>query len=782
MKTHNYIFNLSLVVLFPAIFISQTPKKFCESGEKSKKENNYLEAVDYYSKAIEADANYYKAYSGRAACYELLDKKIEAANDYKKAAEISGKDKELFYEAGRLYFLMNKYSDADYLLHKALEMDRYYGDAIDMELKTVFEMRNYDAAINISQMAIDKKRCGKSLYSHAVAHDSLGHIDQADKYYRQAKADDPKFMPTYAALAFLNLKQGKVDEALNNVTIVLTKEPDNMEAIYVRSMVYAAKKDMQSAINDITRVLLTSPSDKAYLQRGSYNEIMGQFPSALADYATVLKNNPNSTTALLRRAGIYEKLENYKSAIADLNKVSDLNKGNENVIVVVDKAQKRIFEAKREKDKPEIEISSLNLNSAKNMIRVAADKNDLNIKGKIKDANLIKEVNVNSGTVEFAKDSLNPEFTVQVKDVKNLNEITLSATDVYDNIQLIKYKIEKTESDKPIIAIEVPNASFENEIFVDNNNPDLFIKGKIRDASLIESIEIEDIRASFNPTNLNPDFTAQVRIADKNKLTFIVKDIYGNERNQTFSINRNGVNAGVDNPMGNTWIVFIENSHYLNFPSLEGPTKDVLAMKTALANYKITRILTKTDMTKIDMEKFFSIELRDLVKNNTINSLLIWYAGHGKYVSPTGYWVPSDGKTDDEFTYFGINNLKASMQSYQGKLVHTLVITDACESGATFLMAMRGGDDEKHCDNWELTKAKSSQVFTSAGFELASDNSQFTKTFVSCLNNNPDPCIPIDKIVKKVTSVVVGAGNQAPKFGKIKDLEDEGGTYFFIKK
>ena len=84
--------------------------------------------------------------------------------------------------------------------------------------------------------------------------------------------------------------------------------------------------------------------------------------------------------------------------------------------------------------------------------------------------------------------------------------------------------------------------------------------------------------------------------------------------------------------------------------------------------------------------------------------------------------------------------------------------------------------------DWELTKAKSSQVFTSAGFELASDNSQFTKTFVSCLNNNPDPCIPIDKIVKKVTSAVVGAGNQAPKFGKIKDLEDEGGTYFFIKK
>jgi hypothetical protein len=37
-------------------------------------------------------------------------------------------------------------------------------------------------------------------------------------------------------------------------------------------------------------------------------------------------------------------------------------------------------------------------------------------------------------------------------------------------------------------------------------------------------------------------------------------------------------------------------------------------------------------MTKETMDKFFSIKLRDYVKNNTINSLVIWYAGHGKYV------------------------------------------------------------------------------------------------------------------------------------------------------
>jgi len=371
---------------------------------------------------------------------------------------------------------------------------------------------------------------------------------------------------------------------------------------------------------------------------------------------------------------------------------------------------------------------------------------------------------------------------LQISDLGKLNEITISATDVYNNTQISQYKIEKTESDKPIIAIEVPYTSFENEISIDHSGNEIFLQGKIKDASLIETITIDGVIASFNPTNLNPAFSANVNIAEKNNVTMMVRDIYGNETTQQFTLNRNGITAGVDNPMGNTWVVFIENSKYASFPTLEGPAKDVAAMRSALANYKITKIIPKKDMTKQDMEKFFSIELRDYVKNNNVNSLLIWYAGHGKYVSPTGYWVPSDGKIDDEFSYYGIANLKAAMQSYQGKLVHTLVITDACESGATFLMAMRGGEDEKRCENFELTRAKSSQVFTSAGYELASDNSQFTKTFVSCLNNNVDKCLAIDKIAKKVTVAVSAAGNQAPKFGKIKDLEDEGGTFFFIRK
>ena len=171
-----------------------------------------------------------------------------------------------------------------------------------------------------------------------------------------------------------------------------------------------------------------------------------------------------------------------------------------------------------------------------------------------------------------------------------------------------------------------------------------------------------------------------------------------------------------------------------------------------------------------------------IVKENNVNSLLIWYAGHGKFVNETGYWIPVDGTTDDEFTYYNINSLKAGMQSYNSYITHTLVVTDACETGATFYMAMRSADSERKCDDETATKFRSAQVFSSAGYELATDESQFTKTFAKSLKYNDDACISIESIAEQVINATSSFGSQKPLFGKISGFNDENGTFFFIKK
>lgn len=759
---------------------SQSAKKYYSAGEKFEQANNLKDAIFNYGEAIKLDPNYEKAYAARALCYEKNNQIAEAVEDYKKLQVFDPKNKELYYNAGRLLVNLKKHQDADQMFRKALERDKEYQEVIDLEIKTLYTIRDYTYGLTVTQYALDLKKTAVNYYHHAVMFDSLKNYVEAEKEYKNSKYYDSKYIPAYVGLAMVQLKLNKLNDATTTCETAISKDANNTDIYWARSYLFAAKNDYQNALNDITKVILKNPTLLNFKFRAHVYSKLGQHQNAANDYSQALLIDKNDIDCYLKRAAAYEAAVNYKLAIADYNTAAKLGAGDAKIEGVIKEAQKKIFDLSRENNKPEITVTAPSVPSG-NVIKIIADKDEATIKGYIKDASQIKSITVNSIAAEFSKDSLNPLFSVKIKGLLKTNEIILLATDVYENTQNQVLKIERTEANKPVIALETPAASFDNEIFLENNSPDLYIQGRIKDESLISSIKIDGVTASYSVTSLNPTFSSQISIANKNKITITVIDANGNETAQEFTLNRSGAEAA-SSPMGNTWVVFIENSKYQHFASLDGPAKDIMLMKSALAGYKITKILHKKDMTKYDMEKFFSIELRDQVKNANINSIMIWYAGHGKFVSPTGYWVPVDGKIDDEFSYFGINNLKAAMQSYSSKLLHTLVITDACESGPTFLLAMRGADDDIRCEKSELLKSKSAQVLTSAGYELASDNSQFTKTFSSSLVNNTDACIPIDKIAKKVSAAVKEAGNQAPKFGKIKDLEDEGGTFFFIKK
>jgi len=348
---------------------------------------------------------------------------------------------------------------------------------------------------------------------------------------------------------------------------------------------------------------------------------------------------------------------------------------------------------------------------------------------------------------------------------------------------LFRSDLRRTEINPPRVTIVAPYASDDGTIYLDNNNQTQRIQGRISDESMIKSILIDGVIANFNPNQLNPEFGGNVDVINKSKITVIAEDIYGNRTERDFPLNRDGATLLEANPMGRTWVVFIENSDYTTFASLEGPAKDINLMQRALANYQIHNIIHKKNMSKQEMERFFSIELRDQLRANSVKSLMIWYAGHGKHINDVGYWIPVDARRDDEFTYFNINSLRAAMEPYVNVLTHLLVVTDACESGPSFYTAMRDVSRQRSCGDINDVARKSSQVLSSAGYEIARDNSQFTQTFFNVLMNNPNNnCIPIDDVVRQVTTAHQAVNQQSPRFGKITGLYDENGTFFFIAK
>ncbi|MCC7301786.1 MAG: tetratricopeptide repeat protein [Bacteroidia bacterium] len=774
-------FLCSLILLSATLSVqAQTAKKYYSAGKKFMEMGNCQEAVNNFTKALEMDPQMEDVYISRAECYEKMDKKTEAAEDYRLATTFAPKEEKYFYNAGRLYFEIRQFEKADEMLKKALSLNKNYLDAIEYSIYTLLQLKKFTQALTLAEQAVDLKKSGLTYLNNAIVLDSMQLYAEAEKKYKDAKYYDSKLVMAYVGLSNTQVKLKKLDDAMKTCQTGMEKfVPARKEILFARSQVYAAKGDYLAAVNDLTQVILADDKSViAFMTRGDYYLKLAMYPNAVNDYTKVILIQEKNANAYFKRAQAYEQMQNYKEAVKDYNKIKEIAPNDQNAMNYLVAAKQKLFELNREKNKPEIVMISPKADK-KFVVKIGGDKKEMMVKGTITDESNIKSITVNGKEANFRNDTNVTDFIVTM-DVTKLEQLTVIVTDVYNNVLEQLFAVEYTETGKPIVALVAPYTSFDKEIYLDNSNSELYIEGQVKDESKIESIRIEGQNASFDPSAQDPKFSATISISNKMKITVWVKDVYGNETIEDFKLNREGATISANNPMGVTWLIFIENSNYKNFASLDGPSKDVTLMKTALANYKFSNIVHKKDMTKAELDKFLSIELRDLIKANKVNSLMIWYAGHGKFQNNTGYWIPVDAKVDEEYSYFSIATLKSYMQSYS--LVHTLVVTDACESGPTFLVAMRAGTEQKMCDDWTKTKFKSAQVFTSAGFELAADNSQFTKTFANTLINNPDGCIAIDKIVEKVKLAVKAKGMQEPKFGKISGLEDEGGTFFFMKK
>jgi len=773
------ILTLSLL-LTPVFSNGQNAKKFFKAGEEFVANDAYSDAIVQFSKAVELDPDFTKAYLARAKAFELTGNDAQAAEDYKRAIVFLPKDSDLHYQAGRMLNRIGNYEEALGMLNRSTGLSKKNLLAYQEKVITLIALEDYPNAYQVADTALLLKKSSLNYYNHGLVAEYMENYPQAEKDFSKAIGANPNYIDAYLARAGVEVTQNRLEEAMNDCSRVLSKDDKNIEAYLIRSEIYVNQLEYPKAINDVSRIILIDQANPdMFVLRGTYYQDFNQHPNAINDFSKAINLDPGKPQVYFLRAKSYEEILDYKKARKDYEAIGSLSKYDGEALRLKDEAELRLFEINRESDNPIISIVEPEI-LVGSTINLPMGKNEVLIKGRVEEESGLKKLHVNGSEVHFDKKEEYYEFLASVN-ISSLEELEIMAQDVYENEAKKTFILKRTEINGPEIRIVAPYASDNGEVYLNDNDENIYVEGKIEDESLLKSIMIEGVTASYRPDQENPGFSATINIMNKDQFTVVAEDIFGNISSRTFQLNREGI-VTQDNPMGKTWVVFIQNSKYETFASLEGPVKDVSLMKGALANYQVNNIITKQDMTKEDLEKFFSIELRDLVRSNQVNSIMIWYAGHGKFINDVGYWIPVNAKRDDEFTYFNISTLKGSLQTYSKYVTHTLVVTDACESGPTFYQAMRSISDEKSCDDWTATRFKSSQVFSSAGYELAMDNSQFTRTFANALSNNPNACIPIENIVSQVTLAVTKNNQQRPLFGKIAGMEDENGTFFFISK
>lgn len=241
---------------------------------------------------------------------------------------------------------------------------------------------------------------------------------------------------------------------------------------------------------------------------------------------------------------------------------------------------------------------------------------------------------------------------------------------------------------------------------------------------------------------------------------------------------------------GKRYALVIGNQRYTDpsWPALNTPAADAAAIAELLQQrYGFLTTIDKPDGGGLDLvlidanrQQILShlSQLRKLL--SPLDSLLVYYAGHGHMIRNHGYWIPVDGTVDD-FTW--ISAFKITEQLALNPARHVLVISDSCYSGALTrsgrLTPDDAGDRGKALNKFRERK---SRMLLSSGsnepvWDGGGDNhSVFAQALLDGLGQLKERQFTFHDVFPYILEVTAGRSEQVPQFSVIRNSGHEGGA------
>lgn len=227
-------------------------------------------------------------------------------------------------------------------------------------------------------------------------------------------------------------------------------------------------------------------------------------------------------------------------------------------------------------------------------------------------------------------------------------------------------------------------------------------------------------------------------------------------------------------------IIGINNYKSSDIPSLDNPIKDAGNLYDVLTTKYVFDKANITFLKNPTLNEII-ITLDGLVGKITSNdNLLIFYAGHGYWddKGKVGYWFPSDATKNSTVNWFRNSTLRDFIGSIQSK--HTLLIADACFSGAIFKTRAAFNDAPQGVQ--QLYDLPSRKAMTSGVLQVVPDESTFMKYLVEKLNSNNEKFLPSELLFSNLKTAVMNNSINVPQYGVIQNVGDEGGDFIFMKR
>jgi tetratricopeptide (TPR) repeat protein len=703
---------LATALALPLLTFAQGGRTFVKEAEAALRVNDLARARERYTLAIEVEPKSVKAYQGRAEVARLEGDLAGVASDLAHVAGLDPSEPDHAAQAAAAYLDIDSVGAALEMCDRALRINGKHMGALQVQVRAALAANDLDLATAASDKALSVKATTDTYHLHGLVRFATRDLATAEFDLDKVIEWNYLYEPAYVASAEVQLALHErytggamqvraLEKAIARCTRALELNPQSIDALFVRSRAQGLQKDYPRAIEDVSRCIALGREDRSvYLLRAAHYKGFGQCQNAISDLNKVLLSDARDVEALLMRAECRETDIDLEGALKDINAAqkvleadgrlsSEQRSGFE---ASRTRIAGRIFEMNREQDAPSITV--VKPFRSGDGVKVGSSQAFVEVSGHVRDRSLVRSVTVNGMPADFSKDEKDPEFAVSLPLAADAAEIIVQATDVYGNFSSDVLRVERTEGIAPTVTITSPVPTATRELSLAAGRTDVFIEGRVSDASLIRLIAINGVNASYAPDQQDPDFSIKVDLKGAEQFTVRAEDQFGNAVEEVWSVKRSVEVAAKPKPVpaegsvpagptkGATWVVHIENTNYRNFPPVQA--SDAGKLQKAFSSYQVQRTISKKNLSKEQIERFFNVELRDLVRTNKVGTILVWYSGHGRTSGGKAYWIPVDGRKDDVYSYYNYGALKAQMQNYSESVTNTVVVSDAASGEASF--------------------------------------------------------------------------------------------------
>lgn len=278
-------------------------------------------AIELYEIALSKEPGEHAAliYNNIGIALEALDRDEGAIDAYDKALDIRPIYGEAYYNKGVALGKLNRRAEAIEAYTAALEINPDNYRALSNRCGALAELGAYRKAIEDCDVALElQPDLPGSIINKGLALTLAGNYREAMNFYDlalQREPDNSEFI-SRRGFALAGVVEDKHEAILRAVSTAVDVDPDNLEIIYRKALVFSMLGEYEEALSTYDTYLGLKPdSIKGVVGKGDTLAGLERYQQALDLYAVALEWQPNAPDTLSSLGNTLWRMERYPEAL-----------------------------------------------------------------------------------------------------------------------------------------------------------------------------------------------------------------------------------------------------------------------------------------------------------------------------------------------------------------------------------------------------------------------------------------------------------------------------------